>query len=86
MFLNDRSRRLKTFENEKNENEKILKLYRFELSDAKRFINEKMLMMKWEAAIFELFNSWTEDLLNRSSVNHFESDLSSENDAEEDAS
>ena len=86
MFLNDRSRRLRTLEDEKNENEKTLKSCRFELGDAKRFINKRTLMMKWETAVLKSFDSWVEDLLNRSSVNRFENDLSSENYAEEDVS
>ena len=86
MFLNNRSRRLKAFKNEKNENKKTLKSYRFELNDARRFVNKKTLMIKWETAILELFNLWTEDLLNRSFINCFESDLSSENDIEKNAS
>ena len=86
MFLNDRSRRLKTFKNEKNENEKTLKLCRFKLGDAKEFVNNKTLIIKWEIAVFESFDSWTDDLLNRFFINYFESDLSNENDAEENAS
>ena len=46
IFLSNRSRRLKALKNEKNKDEKTLKLYRFELSDAKRFVNEKTLIMK----------------------------------------
>ena len=85
MFLNNRSRRLKAFEDEKNENEKILKSCRFELNDARRFVNKKTLMMKWKTAVFESFNSWTEDLLNRFFVDYFENDLSNENDIEKNA-
>ena len=86
MFLNDRSRRLKTLEDEENEDEKTLKSCRFELGDAGGFINERALMMKWEAAVLESFDSWVEDLLNRFFVDRFESDLSGESNAEEDAS
>ena len=86
MFLNNRSRRLRALKDEKNKNEKTLKSCRFELNDAKEFVNEKTLMMKWKTAVFESFDSWTEDLLNQSSVNRFESDLSNENNVEENAS
>ena len=86
MFLNDRSRRLKAFKNEKNENEKTLKLCQFKLNDAKEFVNEKTLIMKWKIAVFESFDSWAEDLLNWFFVNYFENDLSNENDVKEDVS
>ena len=76
---------MKTFKNEENENEKILKSCHFELNDAKKFINKKTLMIKWKVAIFESFDSWTKNLLNRFSVNYFENDLSNENDVEKNA-
>ena len=46
MFLNNCSRHLKAFKSEKNKNEKILKSYQFELNDARKFVNEKTLMIK----------------------------------------
>ena len=58
MFLNDRSRRLKTFKSEKIE--KKLKICLFELNDDENFVDE-MLMIKWKVAVWESFNSWIKD-------------------------
>ena len=54
MFLSDRSRRLKALENEKIE--KKLKTCLFKLSDDEDFV-DKTLMMKWEIAAWESFDS-----------------------------
>ena len=69
MILNNRSRRLKTSKDEKNEDEKILKLCLCAFDNVEKFVNKRTLMMKWETAVFELLNSWTVNLLNRSFIN-----------------
>ena len=54
MFLNDRSRRLKTFKSEKIE--KKSKTCLFELNDDENFVDET-LMMKWKIAAWKSFDS-----------------------------
>ena len=83
MFLNDRSRRLKAFESEKIE--KKLKTCLFELSDDENFVDET-LMMKWEIAAWESFDSWIENQSNRFSFDRSKNELSNENDVEKKAS
>ena len=79
MFLNDRSRRLKTFENEKIE--KKSKACLFELSDDENFVDE-ILMMRWKVAVWKSFDSWVKDWSNRFFFDCSGSELLSENDAE----
>ena len=82
MFLNDHSRRLKTFENE--EIEKKSKVCLFELNDDENFVDET-LMMKWKVATWKSFDSWIKDQSNRFFFDRSKSELLNENDAEKKA-